>query len=61
MGGIGGPQGNTDADCKAWQERGAAVIERTSTPAQAADTAAALGVDASVVAEMREYLVRNRR
>jgi hypothetical protein len=56
MGGIGTPQGNTDADCTAWQERGSAVLERTATPLQIADTAAALGVDEDVVRQMRAYL-----
>lgn len=57
MGGIGGPQGNTDADCEAWQERGAAILERTAGAGQAA-CAAALGVDEGAVAAMREYLQR---
>lgn len=54
MGGIGGPQGNSDADCTAWQERGAAILERTEGAAAPA-VAAALGVDVRVVEDMRRH------
>ena len=54
VGGIGGPQGNSDADCTAWQERGAAILERTEGAAAPA-VAAALGVDVRVVEDMRRH------
>lgn len=60
LGGIGGPQGNSDADCAAWQERGTTVLDRTSSPAQVKSVALALGVDSSVVLEMRQHLGRSQ-
>ena len=60
MGGIGGPQGNSDADCIAWQDRSAAILERTDSEAQVAGVAAALGVGAATVIDMREYIRRWR-
>ena len=56
MGQAGGPQGNSEADCAAWQERGAAILDRTASPAQASHAAQALGIDARLLEDMRAFL-----